>query len=119
MAKKTRKSKKQDGNTTLVAMLAAGGLGALIGLFVLGRRGADGMSGITGAIDRALGLPSGPLADGGSTAADLTLDQPHHGPGDRAARDFRPDPTAPVDPRKRDAMAPATLPNPSVAQPVI
>lgn len=113
MAKK--KAKKQQGgdNGALIATLVAGGLGLLIGLFALGRRAGNGAAGPLGAIDRALGVPSGAAADGGSTAADLALDQPHHGPADRAPVDYRPDPTAAVDPRKRDAFAPATVPNPA------
>ena len=112
MAKK--KTKKQQGdNSALIATAVAGGLGLLIGLFALGRRAGSGAAGPIGAIDRALGVPSGAAADGGSTAADLSLDQPHHGPGDRAPTDFRPDPTAAVDDRKRDAFAPATMPNPA------
>ena len=117
MAKKNKKSKKQDANGALIAALVAGGIGMLLGMFALGRRGRNGASGRLGAIDRALGLPSGAASDGGSTAADLGLDQPHHGPGDRAPTDFRPDPTAPVSDRKRDAFAPATMPNPNSAQP--
>lgn len=119
MAKKQNKSKQRggiDGNT--IAMLVAGGAGLLIGLFALGRRGRDGASGIAGAIDRALGLPSGAAGDGGSSAADLDLDQPH-GPGDRASMDFRPDATAPVPASRRDAFAPATLPNPNKAAPAM
>ena len=113
MAKK--KTKKQQGgdNGALIATAVAGGLGLLIGLFALSRRAGGGADGPFGGIDRALGVPSGAAADGGSTAADLSLDQPHHGPGDRAPGDFRPDPTAAIDERKRDAFAPATLPNPA------
>jgi hypothetical protein len=118
MAKKNRKSKQQDSGA-MTAMLVAGGIGALIGLFAFSRRARDGASGIAGAIDRALGMPSGAAGDGGSSAADLDLDQPHHGPGDRANMDFRPDPTAPVSDRKRDAFAPATLPNPNKAEPAM
>ena len=40
------------------------------------------------------------------------------GPGDRANMDFRPDPTAPVPEDRRDAMAPATIPNPMNAEPL-
>ncbi|NNM77464.1 hypothetical protein HJG53_11155 [Sphingomonas sp. ID1715] len=115
MAKK-QKSKKPQDNSTLIAGIAAGGIGLLLGLFVLGKRGRDNT---LGAIDRALGLPSNAAGDGGSTAADLSLDQPHHGPGDRAPTDFRPDMSAGVDPRKRDAFAPATLPNPNSAEPAM
>ncbi len=96
------KSKKQANgdNGALVATVVAGGLGLLIGLFALNRR-RDG------------------LAAGGSTAADLALDQPRHAPGDRAPTDFRPDATAAIDPRKRDAFAPATMPNPNAAEPAM
>ncbi|HEV2567284.1 hypothetical protein [Sphingomonas sp.] len=120
MAKRNKKSKQQaSDNSGLIAGIAAGGIGLLLGLFVLGRKGRDGASGSLGAIDRALGTPSTAAGDGGSTAADLSLDQPHHGPGDRAPTDFRPDPTAAVDPRKRDAFAPATMPNPNASQPAM
>jgi hypothetical protein len=120
MAKKNGKSKKQGNqNASIAAALVAGGLGLAIGLFALGRRGRDGASGTAGAVARALGTPSGAAADGGSSAADLDLDQPHHGPGDRAADDFRPDPTAAVPAERRDAFAPATLPNPNNAEPAM
>ena len=118
MAKKSNKSKKQDSNATLIAALAIGGITAVAGLFAFSRRARDGASGLAGAIDRALGLPSGAAEDGGSSAADLGLDKPH-GPGDRANMDVRPDPTAPVPEDRRDAMAPATLPNPMNAGPVV
>ena len=119
MAKNSKKSKRQNSISPGVgAAVIAGGLGLLIGLFALGRR-RDGASGIAGAIDRALGTPSMAAGDGGSTAADLALDQPHHGPGDRAPTDFRPDATAGVDPRKRDAFAPATMPNPNAVEPAM
>lgn len=117
MAKKSKKS-KQD-NSTLIAGIAAGGIGLLLGLFVLGKRTRDGTSGVVGAIDRALGMPSTAAGDGGSTAADLALDEPHHGPGDRAPTDFRPDMSAGIDERKRDAFAPATLPNPNSIEPAM
>lgn len=117
MAKKQKDKKQQAGdNSTLIATIAAGGIGLLIGLFVLGKRTRDGT---LGAIDRALGMPSTAAGDGGSTAADLSLDQPHHGPGDRAPTDFRPDMGAAVDERKRDAFAPATLPNPNASEPAM
>jgi hypothetical protein len=119
MAKKNKKSKKQDNNGALVAGLVAGGAGLLVGLVMLARRGQLGDSGPLGAIDRALGVPSGAAGDGGSTAADLSLDHPRHGPGDRAPTDFRPDPTAGIDPRKRDAFAPATVPNPNASEPAM
>lgn len=113
MVKKKSKKQQNGDNSTLIATALAGGLGLIIGLFFLGRRAGNGAAGPIGAIDRALGVPSGAAADGGSTAADLALDQPHHGPGDRAPTDFRPNPTAGIDERKRDAFAPATMPNPT------
>lgn len=118
MAKKSNKSKKQDSNATLIAALAIGGITAVAGLFAFSRRARDGASGLAGAIDRALGLPSGAAEDGGSSAADLGLDKPH-GPGDRANPDFRPNPTAAVPENRRDAFAPATMPNPMNADPVV
>ncbi|HYZ47654.1 MAG TPA: hypothetical protein VE567_02045 [Sphingomonas sp.] len=117
MAKK--KSKKQRGNFGAIAAVAAAGIGVLGGLLALRRFGGDGSSGAAGAIDRALGKPSGAAADGGSTAADLGLDRPHPGPGDRAPQDFRPDPTAGVSDERRDAFAPATMPNPASAEPTM
>ena len=120
MAKKNRKPKKSDGdNTALIATLAAGGIGLLIGLFALGRKVNDGASGVAGAVDRALGLPSGAAADGGSSAADLALNEGHHGPSDRAGEDFRPDMSAEIPADRREAFAPATLPNPNKAQPAM
>ena len=100
-SKKSDRSKKRESGSrgTWITVLAVGGLGALAGMLAFGRRQSAGAS----------------LERGGSTAADLSLDHPRHGPGDRAPTDFRPDPTAPVDPRKRAAMAPATLPNPQAA----
>ena len=117
MAKKNKKFDRD--NSTLIAGIAAGGIGLLLGLFVLGKRTKDGTSGVIGAIDRALGTPSMAAGDGGSTAADLALDQPHHGPGDRAPADFRPDMSAGIDERKREAFAPATLPNPNSTEPAM
>ena len=105
MARK-KKSRKQGGSAGLIAALLVGGVGAVAGLLALGRRSREAGRGQA-------------IADGGSTAADLGRDQPHHGPGDRAPTDFRPDPTAPVMDRKRDAFAPATLPNPKRAQPIV
>lgn len=116
MARKKKKSSKRGDQSTLIAALAIGGITAVAGVFALSRRAREGASGRWGAIDRALGLPSGAAGDGGSSAADLGLDQPHHGPGDRANPDFRPDPTAPVPESRRGAMAPATIPNPNSAQ---
>lgn len=119
MARKNKnKSDKQD-KGALIAAIAAGGIGLLVGLFALRGRKADSESGGAGALDRALGMPSTAAGDGGSTAADLGLDQPHHGPEDRAPDDFRPDPTAPVAASKRDAFAPATLPNPNATAPAM
>jgi hypothetical protein len=119
MAKKNKKKQGSDDNTALIAAIAAGGLGLLVGLFALARKGGNGPDGKAGAIDRALGMPSGAAVDGGSTAADLSLDQPHHGPEDRAADDFRPDMSAAVPEDRRDAFAPATLPNPNASQPAM
>lgn len=107
MAKKRRKAKQQGGSGALVAAAIAGGVGAILGLALLGRRGVGG---IVNALD---GAP-----DSGSTAADLKTKR-RNGPGDRAPTDFRPDPTAPVDKRKRNALAPATMPNPMSAEPAI
>lgn len=45
---------------------------------------------------------------GGHRPTDLEPDS-HPGPDDRAAPDFRPDPTAPVAAADRDAFRPATL----------
>jgi len=98
MAKKN-KTKRASSNSRTIAAVIAGGAALAAGLFALRRtRGAAG--------------------EAGSSAADLALDQPH-GPGDRANMDFRPDPTAPVPKRRRGAMAPATLPNPINAGPVV
>lgn len=120
MAKKNRKSKQSSGdNSTLLATVAAGGIGLLIGLFALSRRNNNGSAGRAGAVDRALGMPSTAAGDGGSTAADLSLDQPHHGPNDRAAEDFRPDMSASIPDDRRDAFAPATMPNPNASQPAM
>jgi hypothetical protein len=44
MAKKNKKSKKQDNNGALVAGLVAGGAGLLVGLVMLARRGQLGDS---------------------------------------------------------------------------
>ena len=121
MAKKTRKSSKDGSSATLLASVAAGGIGLILGLFVLGRK-RDGDAGRAGAADRALGLPSTAAGDGGSTTPDLGRDQPDPGPRDRAPEDFRPDPTAPISADKRDAFAPATMPNPAnpnAAQPAM
>ena len=98
MAKKNKKAKRTSSHTGTIAAVIAGGLG-LVGLVAFARR------------RRGLGA-----SEGGSSAADLTLDQPHHGPGDRANMDFRPDPTAPVPASRRDAFAPATVPNPNNAE---
>lgn len=100
MAKKGKKAKQRSSGGRTIAAVIAGGAALAVGLF-LARRSRSG------------------AGEGGSSAADLSLDQPHHGPGDRANMDFRPDPTAPVPKRRRDAMAPATLPNPINAGPVV
>lgn len=107
MTSKRKTKPQQSSSPALIAAAVAGGIGALIGMVLLGRRGAVG---VFSAVDNAL--------DEGSTAADLKTPR-HPGPGDRAPTDFRPDPTAPVNPRKRDGMAPATLPNPVTAEPAI
>jgi len=44
-------------------------------------------------------------ASAGHAAPDLAPDRPHPGPDDRAPAAFRPDPTAPVPPAERDALA--------------
>jgi hypothetical protein len=97
MAKKSKRAKRSSSGAGTIAAVIAGGIGLAMGLVALARR------------SRGAG-------EGGSSAADLALDQPHHGPGDRANMDFRPDPTAPVPENRRDAMAPATLPNPKSAE---
>ncbi|GAO40756.1 hypothetical protein SCH01S_51_00880 [Sphingomonas changbaiensis NBRC 104936] len=99
--KKNKKAKRTSSSTGTIAAVIAGGLG-LVGLVAFARR------------SRGLGA-----TEGGSSAADLALDQPHHGPGDRANMDFRPDPTAPVPKDRRDALAPATLPNPNNVEPAM
>lgn len=100
MAKKGKKAKQRSSGGRTIAAMIAGGAALAAGLF-LTRRSRSG------------------AGEGGSSAADLSLDQPHHGAGDRANMDFRPDPTAPVPEDRREAMAPATLPNPMNAGPVV
>lgn len=100
MAKKGKKRERHSSGGRAMAAVIAGGAALAAGLF-LARRSRNG------------------AREGGSSAADLSLDQPHHGPGDRANMDFRPDPTAPVPEDRRDALAPATLPNPVNAGPVV
>lgn len=113
MAKKQNKSSKSEDKNAWIAVAAAGGLGLILGLFALGKRSARaGASGDAGAIDRALGAPSEAAGEGGGESADLALH-------DRAPDDFRPDMSAGIDPDKRDAFAPATLPNPNAAQPAL
>jgi hypothetical protein len=102
MAKKgKKKAKPGQPGIRVIATAFAIGAGIAAGLFALARR-SRGRAGM-----------------GASSAADLSLDQPHHGPGDRADMDFRPDPTAPVPADRRGAMAPATLPNPMTVPPVV
>ena len=98
MAKKNSKTKRSAPAAGTIAAVIAGGVAVAAGLLALARR------------DRSTG-------EGGSSAADLALGKPH-GPGDRANPDFRPDPTAPVPKNRRDAMAPATMPNPMNAGPL-
>lgn len=71
--------------------------------------GAGRRTGATGAKDHGA---TGDIS-GGDRAPDLALGQDRPGPGDRAASPFRPDPTADLPEDKRDAAAPATLPNPA------
>ncbi|MBA2919923.1 hypothetical protein GON01_07640 [Sphingomonas sp. MAH-20] len=99
MAKKNKRAKQGSSSTGTIAALIAGGVAVAAGLVALARRSRGSR-------------------EGGSSAADLALGKPH-GPGDRANPDFRPDPTAPVPADRRDAMAPATLPNPINAGPVV
>lgn len=77
-----------------------------------------------GTIDRALGMPSegagelggasaaGTLTSGAAPASDAAAGS-IIGAQDRAPDAFRPDPTAAIAADKRDAFAPATLPNPN------
>ena len=109
MAKKQQKKKQAKDNTSVLAIAAAGGIGLLVGLFALGRQGREGDAGAAGTADRTLGLPSEAAGDGGSAGVQI----------ERAPEAFRPDPTAPINPDKRDAFAPATMPNPNAAQPAM
>jgi hypothetical protein len=95
MAKKSKRTKQSSSGAGTIAALVAGGVAVAAGLVALARRSRE-------------------AREGGSSAADLALGKPH-GPGDRANPDFRPDPTAPVPKNRRDAMAPATIPNPMKA----
>ena len=99
MAKKGKKAKRHSSGGRTIAAVIAGGAALAAGLFLARRSRSE-------------------AGEGGSSAADLALGKPH-GPGDRANMDFRPDPTAPVPEDRRDAMAPATLPNPMNAGPVV
>lgn len=99
MAVKGKRAKRHSSGGRTIAAVIAGSAALTAGIFLARRRRGK--------------------AEDGSSAADLGLDQPHHGPDDRAAEDFRPDPTAPVPDDRRDAMAPATLPNPVNAEPII
>ena len=49
-------------------------------------------------------------------APDLGLDQPRPGTNGRAPVAFRPDPTAPVPAAEREALRPATMPAPTLAE---
>jgi len=98
MAKKSKKAKQGSSSAGTIAAMIAGGVALAAGLVALARRNRR-------------------ANEGGSSAADLAPGKPH-GPGDRANMDFRPDPTAPVPEDRRDAMAPATLPNPMNAEPL-
>jgi hypothetical protein len=49
-------------------------------------------------------------------APDLGLDQPRPGTNGRAPEHFRPDPTAPVPAAEREALRPATIPAPTLAE---
>ncbi|HSI16991.1 MAG TPA: hypothetical protein VK980_04420 [Sphingomonas sp.] len=49
-------------------------------------------------------------------APDLGLDQPRPGTNGRAPEAFRPDPTAPVPAAEREALRPATMPAPTLAE---
>jgi hypothetical protein len=77
---------------TGAALLAAGGL-----LFGLWRRFA-------------------PAGTEGHEAPDLALGQPHPDASSRAPEAFRPDPTAAVPASERDALRPATMPAPTLAE---
>lgn len=94
----------------------AGGIGLIaLGLSLRARGSFDAMfpsaddvdgDDSPGTIDRALGMPSEGAGELGGAAA-------------RAPDEFRPDPTAPVSEDKRDAFAPATLPNPNQTTPAM
>lgn len=122
----------------------AGGIGLIaLGLTLRSRGSFDGMfpsaedvdgDDSPGTIDRGLGMPSegagelggasaaGTLTSGAAPANDAAGGTTSGGSaigGARAPDEFRPDPTAPVAEDKRDAFAPATLPNPNQTTPAM
>ena len=117
--RKKKTSLRRQAGIGLAAAVIAGGIGVIAGVLALGRRGQDGTTGLGGIVVRALGLPDAASGDDGSSAADLALDQPRHGPEDRAPDAFRPDATADIPADRREAFAPATMPNPMTAEPVV
>jgi hypothetical protein len=90
--------------------VAGAGMGATTGGTGAGVR--------TGATGSASGGATGDIS-GGDAAPDLALDQPRPGSEDRAPSAFRPDVNAPVPDDKRDAFAPATMPNPNKTTPAM
>lgn len=123
--KKQKKSDKSDSavrgvdarTLALGGAAIAGGIGLIALGLTLRSRGsfdalfpsADDVDGddSPGTIDRALGMPSEGAGELGGA------------PVERAPEAFRPDPTAPVSDDKRDAFAPATLPNPNQTTPAM
>ncbi len=124
-----------DGRTLALGGAAiAGGIGLIaVGLALRSRGSFDALFPASedvdsddslGTIDRALGMPSegagelggasaaGTLTSGAAPASDAASGA-IIGANDRAPDEFRPDPTAPIAADKRDAFAPATLPNPN------
>ena len=124
-----------DGRTLALGGAAiAGGIGLIALGLTLRARGSDAAlypsagdvdgDDSPGTIDRALGMPSegagelggasaaGTLTSGAAPASDAASGS-IIGANDRAPDEFRPDPTAPIAADKRDAFAPATLPNPN------
>lgn len=117
----------------------AGGIGLIaLGLSLRARGSFDAMfpaaddidgDDSPGTIDRALGMPSegagelgGASAAGTLTSGAAPANDAAGGPiaaEERAPDEFRPDPTAPVSEDKRDAFAPATLPNPNQPTPAM
>lgn len=145
--KKQKKTKNDEARHSAVdaRTLAIGGaaIAGGVGLIALGlalrARGSDALQltaddidadSSPGTIDRALGMPSegagelggasaaGTLTSGAAPASDAASG-PIIGAGERAPDAFRPDPTAPVSADKRDAFAPATLPNPNDSTPAM